>query len=395
MNTPPPRKRKEHPTPSTPASSTPSRKIFPKSPSVALTQLLDGTQNILEIGGNFSDMTTRGYVTHNSNKENSFRQQSLHFSAFDDGDDFLGFCGDDDGGGRDITTYINDRIQKPVNESTFHVFNPSDIQTIDAEKSPLLCYAITPKYIPANRGACGNIYKVTFVPSTHAYGIDKNKTYAIKLFSREKDCEIEKYFNIHIPSHPHIFKAIGFYVNSGNIPSRFGTQPDKCGIVMPYLDLMRWNDIPVKHFVSLLQNLIDAIIHLHVHEIVHGDIKPDNIFVEVKSEETLSLFLGDLGVACVWKTCQADNRRVGTPAFHNINKTTGYDQDLNGLGGSVTSWLRANKKLPSSFPLRLLRSFAEYAYHVNYTPNRVLTQHESIKTLLCLQKGLALPTINE
>ena len=50
--------------------------------------------------------------------------------------------------------------------------------------------------------------------------------------------------------------------------------------------------------IPLVQDLIDALVHLHTREISHNDIKPENMFVE-QQPNRLHLVLGDFSFASV------------------------------------------------------------------------------------------------
>lgn len=108
------------------------------------------------------------------------------------------------------------------------------------------------------------------------------KWYAVKrLTDKEKDNPryqslLEKEFDIAIQlSHQNIVQTISFE----NIP-----QLGRC-IVQEFIDGMTWNDffsknnIPQKEIFRMLDELCDALAYIHNKQIVHRDIKPNNILI--------------------------------------------------------------------------------------------------------------------
>ena len=108
------------------------------------------------------------------------------------------------------------------------------------------------------------------------------KWYALKrLTDKEKDNPryqslLEKEFDIAIQlSHQNIVQTISFE----NIP-----QLGRC-IVQEFIDGMTWNDffsknnIPQKEIFRMLDELCDALAYIHNKQIVHRDIKPNNILI--------------------------------------------------------------------------------------------------------------------
>lgn len=72
--------------------------------------------------------------------------------------------------------------------------------------------------------------------------------------------------------------------------------------------------MPEEEVVQILLDLADALAYLHARDIIHCDIKPENIFVR-QGRERLEYVLGDLGAACTVREAREGNHRTGSPAY--------------------------------------------------------------------------------
>ncbi|BBO83727.1 hypothetical protein DSCO28_42930 [Desulfosarcina ovata subsp. sediminis] len=86
-----------------------------------------------------------------------------------------------------------------------------------------------------------------------------------------------------------------------------------------YIKRTRKNIVPSKRFmplktvITLMLNLLDALAYAHDNDIVHRDIKPDNIMIENHSKRPL---ITDFGVARVSRTKgKSDRLLLGTPMY--------------------------------------------------------------------------------
>ena len=88
-------------------------------------------------------------------------------------------------------------------------------------------------------------------------------------------------------------------------------------------------------FNSVTQLL--AIEHVHAHNIIHRDVKPENIFIDTDGH----VVLGDFGIACQFDSDASPHAcftrgRVGTPAFSSpevlLEKDYGFEVDLWAFG---------------------------------------------------------------
>jgi serine/threonine protein kinase len=71
--------------------------------------------------------------------------------------------------------------------------------------------------------------------------------------------------------------------------------------------------MPIKTVIGLMLNILDALAYAHDNDIVHRDIKPDNIMIEARSKRPL---ITDFGVARVSRTKgKSDRLLLGTPMY--------------------------------------------------------------------------------
>jgi serine/threonine-protein kinase len=71
--------------------------------------------------------------------------------------------------------------------------------------------------------------------------------------------------------------------------------------------------MPLRTILSLMLKVLDALAYAHDHDIVHRDIKPDNVMIESHSKRPL---ITDFGVARVSRTTsKSDRLLLGTPMY--------------------------------------------------------------------------------
>lgn len=72
------------------------------------------------------------------------------------------------------------------------------------------------------------------------------------------------------------------------------------------------------HYLDVVKNifsqLLDGLDYIHAQNIVHHDIKPSNLFINVEGGRKISVQLGDFGLACPLQDDHSKNI-VGTPTY--------------------------------------------------------------------------------
>ena len=92
--------------------------------------------------------------------------------------------------------------------------------------------------------------------------------------------------------------------------------------------------VPLKQTIQLITQILDALHYAHQQEIIHRDIKPDNILIEQHSHRPI---ITDFGVAKVLREENEDHSMVrGTPLYmapeQIIGETKGSSTDIYAVG---------------------------------------------------------------
>lgn len=106
--------------------------------------------------------------------------------------------------------------------------------------------------------------------------------------------------------------------------------------------------IPLKQTIQLMTQILDALYYAHQHEIIHRDIKPDNILIEQHSHRPI---ITDFGVAKVLRDENEDHSMVqGTPLYmapeQIIGETRGSATDIYAVGIMLFQMLVSSLPLP-------------------------------------------------
>ncbi len=112
----------------------------------------------------------------------------------------------------------------------------------------------------------------------------------------------------HRIAHPHVATPLGWVA-----------EDDVVLIVLPLArggsvrDLLATRGpLPSTTVARLLAQLLDALVAVHAHDLVHGDVKPANLLLERAPPAPIRLLLADFGVAT---SSHHDAGLSGTPAF--------------------------------------------------------------------------------
>ena len=120
-----------------------------------------------------------------------------------------------------------------------------------------------------------------------------------------------------ILTHPHIIPV--YEIGETEEFLFFTMQLVKGNELSYYIQQTRKNIVPSKRFmplrtvISLMLKILDALAYAHDNDIVHRDIKPDNIMIESHSKRPL---ITDFGVARVSRSSsKSDRLLLGTPMY--------------------------------------------------------------------------------
>ena len=87
--------------------------------------------------------------------------------------------------------------------------------------------------------------------------------------------------------------------------------------------------------LKCLHDVLNALIYLHAHNLIHCDIKPENIFLRPTTDTRFEFVLGDLGAACFIREAREGQHVIGTPAYiapERIRNQFFFNSDLYSLG---------------------------------------------------------------
>ena len=116
-----------------------------------------------------------------------------------------------------------------------------------------------------------------------------------------KECEILRKLN-----HPNILKIADQWFNEEDNHLNFITNIVHDGSLSKYFKNRSINLIRIK---KISKQILSALSYLHENNIIHRDLKGDNIFIE---GNTGNIVIGDLGLSC---NIMSARSIVGTPHF--------------------------------------------------------------------------------
>lgn len=86
--------------------------------------------------------------------------------------------------------------------------------------------------------------------------------------------------------------------------------------------------------IRLARHLLEGLAAMHARNLIHCDVKPDNVFVRGEAPER-EFLLGDLGAACSLREAQSGRHHTGSPAYAAPERgdgRLGFTADLYSLG---------------------------------------------------------------
>lgn len=143
------------------------------------------------------------------------------------------------------------------------------------------------------------------------------------------EAQLEKEFNISIQmNHPNIVQTVGFEFVPG-----LGN-----AIVMEFVDGVTLNDWlnknPSQHLrMDVMRQLLDAVAYIHTHQVIHRDLKPQNILVTRNGQhvKVIDFGLSDTDSYAVFKQ-PAGTKRYVSPEQQQSGKPVDLRSDIYSLG---------------------------------------------------------------
>jgi len=134
--------------------------------------------------------------------------------------------------------------------------------------------------------------------------------------------------------HPHIVRFLEFGFEGG-VPFLVMEYAPNGSLRTPY---PAGSQIPLETIVSYVKQVASALQYLHEQELIHRDVKPENMLLGSNQEVLLS----DLGIAAVAHASTSIIGMAGSPAYmapEQIRKVARPSSDQYALGIVVYEWL--------------------------------------------------------
>ena len=131
-------------------------------------------------------------------------------------------------------------------------------------------------------------------------------------------------------NHPNIIKCIDYFKFPSDYPRFFV-------IVMPlaYRDLVRYitdkRGVYEPFACIIMREILSAVQYLHINNIIHQDLKCDNIFIMEETENGPRAVLGDFGLSIRCNGSYVDCFPVGTTIYSAPELLVENDKDLYGI----------------------------------------------------------------
>ncbi len=178
-----------------------------------------------------------------------------------------------------------------------------------------------------------------------------------------------------------------------------GSEGDLLWYVMPYIEgeslrqkLAREGELPIGVTVQILKDTLDALQYAHSHQVVHRDIKPDNIMLSGKHA-----VVTDFGVAKAVSASAGDSNltslgvALGTPAYMSPEQAAAdphvdHRADIYAIGAMAYEMLCGRPPFTGNNAQQIL------AAHMTNAPEAVTTHRATVPPALnevilrCLEK---------
>lgn len=137
-----------------------------------------------------------------------------------------------------------------------------------------------------------------------------NQTYALKTMPICPEAVREVAVMKHLGWHPNLVQLHEVY-----------HRPQQCSLLMEYCDagdllshIRRYDRFSEAASRRLVQQLLEAVLHMHTHRVIHRDLKPENILLH-QMDDTYVLKVADLGLSIRDdKPCHVAR---GTPVYYS------------------------------------------------------------------------------
>lgn len=194
----------------------------------------------------------------------------------------------------------------------------------------------------------------TFAKVYEAIHIEDGRCYAVKVMHRKSpkggldaliNNEIQILSKISVDKHPNVISLVDHY-----------QLRDETCLVMELLhgpelfdSIVQRGEYTEKMAVKFIKQIVDAVKFVHKHNIVHRDVKPENLIFREKSEES-ALVLVDFGTARMLEKGMFLRAACGTVGYNapEVLLETGHDHGCDVWGVGIVTYVLLTGHLPFS-----------------------------------------------
>lgn len=132
--------------------------------------------------------------------------------------------------------------------------------------------------------------------------------------------------------HPHVCHCLDtFYSAHGDACMVYEYLPD--GSLRDWLQAA--TRFEREELLDCLRQLLEGLRHLHAQELIHCDLKPENVLVKQTPDQPRQYLITDLGAACYHREAREKRYITGSPAYvapERVYTRFSYNSDLYSLG---------------------------------------------------------------
>ena len=207
------------------------------------------------------------------------------------------------------------------------------------------------------KGGFGKVWKVRYLPT--------NKFFALKIMSKKKILKDKMIDNVFLE------RNILSKIYSNHLVNLYVTFQDEENVYM-LLDYMRFGDfrkkMSIKYFEDEIRfiaaNILISLEFLHKHDIIHRDVKPENLLLDNNGY----LYLTDFGISIKSNT-DVSNDFCGTPGYMAPERlwdkeNIGFESDYFSLGVILYELIMKERPFKETCKSHMIAEFEKKTVHL-------------------------------